>query len=192
MFVKTQATAPAFYFYRMLHLYFVALIVPEPYRQLIDEIRKEIALRFHCSHALKTIPHITLQPPFKSRLKAGEILSTLEMLNEIKNSLLVSTIGFGSFDERVAFIDVQNTGPLKYLQQRVNRLLYEKKMVPLNKHPFHPHITLAHRDLNPEYLPQIKHLVEQKEMIWNFEVNAVTLLMHQNSFWQPSGSVVFG
>ncbi len=71
----------------------------------------------------------------------------------------------------------------------MNQLLNEKKIVPLNNRPFHPHITLAHRDLNPVFLSEIKHLVEQKEILWKFEVNAVTLLIHQNGRWQKSGSI---
>lgn len=155
----------------------------------MDDIRMEIAEKFNCRHALKTIPHITLQPPFKTTSDSAEILNCLKSLSEINHPVTVSTSGFNSFDERVAFIDVAITEELKNLHQRVNQLLHENKIVPINNRPFHPHITLAHRDLNPAFLPEIKHLVEQKEILWKFEVNAVTLLFHLNGRWRSDGEV---
>lgn len=149
----------------------------------------EIAEKFNCRHALKTVPHITLQAPFKTTSDSTEILNGLKPLSEINQTISVSTKGFNSFDDRVAFIDVEVTAELKNLQQRVNQLLNEKKIVPLNNRPFHPHITLAHRDLKPAVLPEIKHLVKQKEILWKFEVNAVTLLIHQNGRWRSDGEV---
>lgn len=148
-----------------------------------------MAGKFNCRHALKTVPHITLQPPFKTTFSASEILACLKPLSEINLPVTVSTTGFNSFDDRVAFIEVNLTDELNSIQQRVNLFLNEKKMVPLNNRPFHPHITLAHRDLNPEFLPEIKHLVEQKEILWKFEVNAVTLLIHQNGRWKNAGEI---
>ncbi len=148
-----------------------------------------MAEKFNCRHALKTIPHITLQPPFKTVSGNDELLNCLQPLSAANHPLSVSTTGFNSFDERVAFIEVEVTDELKTLSQMVNQLLNEKKIVPLNNRQFHPHITLAHRDLNPVFLPEIKHLVEQKEILWKFEVNAVTLLIHQNRRWQSAGEV---
>lgn len=187
--IKRRPHCLRFYFYRVLNLYFVALVIPPPFQQWIDEIRMEMADKFNCRHALKTVPHITLQPPFKSESAGTEILNCLKPLSEMNHPLCVSTTGFDSFDNRVAFIDVKVTDELKNTQRYTHQLLAERKIVPLNCRPFHPHITLAHRDLNPVFLPEIKHLVEQKEIKWMFEVNAVTLLIHQNGKWQSTGEV---
>lgn len=148
-----------------------------------------MAEKFNCRHALKTVPHITLQPPFKTETGSAEILNCLKPLSEMNHPLPVSTTGFNSFDDRIAFIDVELTKELKNLQQRINHFLSEKKIVPFNNRQFHPHITLAHRDLNPGFLPEIKHLVEQKETQWMFELNAVTLLIHQSGKWQNAGEI---
>jgi 2'-5' RNA ligase len=174
------------------YLYFTALIVPQPYRQLIDNFRMELAAKFNCRHALKTVPHITLQPPFKTAVSSDAILNYLNPLTETCHAVTISTQGFSSFDERVAFIDVAPSAELLHLQKRTNQLLHEKNVVPLCNRLFHPHITLAHRDLNPSILPELKQLAGQKNLVMKFEVNTVALLIHQNGKWHLAGETLLG
>lgn len=173
----------------MLNLYFVALIVPYPFQSVINDFRKEIVEKYNCRHALKTVPHITLQPPFKTKAGSEEILKCLSSLSETTHPFSVSTTGFDSFDERVAFIAVELNDELKNLQQRVNQLLSEQKLAPVNNRAFHPHITLVHRDLNPVILPELRSMAGQKEIIRTITMNAVTLLIHQNRQWQNAGEI---
>jgi 2'-5' RNA ligase len=47
-------------------LYFIAIIPPQPYKEKIAGIKQSFAEIYHVSHALKSPPHITLIPPFKT------------------------------------------------------------------------------------------------------------------------------
>ncbi|MDE5096246.1 MAG: 2'-5' RNA ligase family protein, partial [Trichodesmium sp. St11_bin5] len=46
-------------------LLFVALVPPENIQNQVTEIKEYFSRNYNSSHALKSVPHITLQPPFK-------------------------------------------------------------------------------------------------------------------------------
>ncbi len=46
-------------------LFFIALLPPQPIQNQITDIKQYCAQTYNSCHALKSPPHITLQPPFK-------------------------------------------------------------------------------------------------------------------------------
>ncbi|HEX6915072.1 MAG TPA: 2'-5' RNA ligase family protein, partial [Chitinophagaceae bacterium] len=48
----------------MNSLYFVAVIPPQPLCGKITAVKQDFRERFHSSHALRLVPHITLKAPF--------------------------------------------------------------------------------------------------------------------------------
>jgi 2'-5' RNA ligase len=170
-------------------LYFVALMVPWPFSDEINKIRTGIAQQFGCWHALKTPPHITLQPPFRTQSDGNELLKILQPVSQHHSSFSIRTGPVNAFANRVAYLEVIAPPILFQMQQQVCHLLEEKKLVRPDRRVFHPHITLAHRDIPGERMPDIKRFAEQMQSFWEFKVQELTLLIHRNGQWQVNGTL---
>ena len=49
---------------------------------------------------------------------------------------------------------------------------------------FHAHITIAYRDLEPNFKPAWEYFQNQ-ELEMNFLCDQITILKHNGEFWQP-------
>ncbi|MGF1493336.1 MAG: 2'-5' RNA ligase family protein [Microcoleaceae cyanobacterium] len=102
-------------------LFFVALLPPMPLQERVTQIKQHFAEVYHSSHALKSPPHITLQPPFE--WLASEITALQHCLEEFASehtAIPVALSGFGSFSDRVIYIDVVRTPELLELQKQLS------------------------------------------------------------------------
>ncbi len=165
-------------------LYFIAIVVPEPFQTEITEFKKEARRLFHASHALNSPAHITLIPPFFASDNEMQYFS--EALNGfIKNKSLspVRMENFNRFGNRVIFVDVKKNPGLNRFQSELFEFF--KKHFPAfsKKNRFHPHITVAFRDLKPEIFPHAwKHFSSVKFQGY-FVPSFITLLKHENKQW---------
>jgi len=165
-----------------MNFFFIALAMPSPLKVKIDWIREEIALLFNSHHALKTPPHITLQPPFKS-------LSTIENLNDIisdYNCFLpvhIRLSGFGFFGNKVAFINVKNQDQLTLLRAELCKRLRKEGITQEAAGAFYPHLTLAHRDLIPKQAILLKKYLDKLQFEEEVKVEKLTLYQHSGKRW---------
>ncbi|MGL4501873.1 MAG: 2'-5' RNA ligase family protein, partial [Planktothrix sp.] len=100
-------------------LFFIALLPPKPIQNQITEIKQYCAQTYNSRHALKSPPHITLQPPFQwltEDLPSLEQHLTTFALNHAPIPITLS--GFNAFPPRVLFVDVLKTPELINLQQQ--------------------------------------------------------------------------
>lgn len=138
----------------MFHLYFIAIIPDVRLCKEITEIKKYFANNYFTKAALKLPPHITLYPPFRWDDK-NENLLTVSSNNFIQGKAPFSIFlnGFGCFEPKVIFIKPEFCNKLNVF--RNDLLLHLKSTInlsdPQNERSFHPHITLASRDLKKEF-----------------------------------------
>ena len=94
---------------------------------------------------------------------------------------------FEAFPPRVIFVKPLRNKQLELLFQKLIRHL------ELNFHctdarnarPFHPHMTIAHRDLPEDSFPAIWTAFRDKSYERIFRVNAIVLLKQENGRWEP-------
>lgn len=168
-------------------LYFIAVVPPVDIRDQVTEIKKEISEKYASKHALKSPPHITLHMPFKLKEKKLEFLQ--EELNDLSKSIdpfQLRLVDFDFFEPRVVFIYVEPSEELFQLQKNVKSRM-RLKMNILNAdrkdQAFHPHMTVAFRDLKKPAFYEAKKEFEKRKISFEFQVDSVFLLKHNGRTW---------
>ena len=169
------------------HLYFIGIIPPEEVLHDIENIKKEFSENYHSRHALKSPAHITLQMPFKRKAEGEAPLKRfLEVFSQKFSPFEIELNGFGHFDKRVIFIKVIDNKTLGNLFNELksgllSEMNFTEKELPQH---FHPHVTVAHRDLSTEHFKIAWEHFQNREFTAKFSATNVTLLKHNFKFWE--------
>lgn len=173
---------------KVASLYFIAVVPPERESDQITELKHYCREHYGSIHALRSPPHITLHMPFKWNDKKRMALD--ECLNQVAaetNAIQLQLRNFDFFDPRVVFVDVLENTALRELQQRLSkqmRLNLNLFNADYKDRPFHPHVTIAFRDLKkPRFFEAKTHFSEQK-LKMDFAVGDLVLLKHDGTEWK--------
>ncbi|MBD2113519.1 MULTISPECIES: 2'-5' RNA ligase family protein [Cyanophyceae] len=175
--------------------FFVALLPPQPVQDAVTAIKQEIEQRFSSRAALKSPPHITLQPPFNWSLeRLDELQHHLHRFAHQQQPIPIVLEGFSAFPPRVIYIDVHQTAALMAVQPALiahlethcglregYRTGSDHRLAPW---PFTPHVTVGFRDLAPAAFHQAWAEFEHRPFSAEFEVPTLTLLRHDGQVWQ--------
>ena len=169
--------------------YFLAIVPPSPVYEQALEMKNLFKDHYNSKASLNSPPHITLHMPFRWREdKEDELVEKLEMFNAGIEPFVLTLRNFNSFPPRVIFIDVMPNEKLNELQK--NLMKFCKKELNLfnaeyKDQPFHPHLTLALRDLKKSMYAEAWQKFSAEEYRADFIVNSVSLLKHNGKVWQP-------
>lgn len=153
-------------------LYFVALIPPEENKAQVLEWKHYMRDAFGCKVALKSPAHITLIPPFESKQEV--VLPKIEF-----QPFTVYLKNFNSFESNVIFVDVLPNEELQQLRERVVEIMHAKK----ESRFFHPHITIANRDLKQADFPKAWKHFNNLTYETSFLADKISLLKHNGQHW---------
>ncbi|MCU0383965.1 MAG: 2'-5' RNA ligase family protein, partial [Cyclobacteriaceae bacterium] len=134
--------------------YFIAIIPPPEIAEELEAHKHYCALNFQSKASLRSPAHITLVMPFLWKEKKENMLAEkLCAFCASEKPFAVTLENFASFAPRVIYAHVQSDEVLLDFQQRIAR--YVKQTFYLlhpNRYdlPWHPHITIAFRDLKKE------------------------------------------
>lgn len=168
--------------------YFLAIVPPPPLRDELARLKQEFSERYHSRAALHSPPHITLHRPFrKTPEEEGQLLQTLEALclSLIIPPFQLAFRGYGCFRPRVIFIQVSENDSLNLLQERLGEFCKVSLQVDsVDEHPFHPHLTLAFRDLKRGAFRKAWAEVKDQAYSASFMVDRFALLKHNGKVWE--------
>ncbi len=167
-------------------LYFIAVLPPQELRLEVKELKQEMQRRFAAGHALKSPAHITLQMPFRiEEFQQDTLCDLLEAFAGTQKAFAVSLNGFDGFPPRVIFIRIEDHKPLIPLQDELKTTLVDSGMIPdrAAEHPFHPHMTIATRDLSPEAFEIAWPEYRERPFKGTFQVQSLFLLRHNGKQW---------
>jgi 2'-5' RNA ligase len=169
-------------------LYFVAIVPPSPIYEEAFKQKVYFKTKYNSKASLNSPPHITLHMPFKwVERDEQDLADHLRAFAEKNAAVRIKLNGFSSFPPRVIFINVETSSELEMLQKNLER--YFKRQLNLfnakyKDLPFHPHLTLAFRDLKkPNYQKALEEFVG-KEYQANFLADKIALLKHSGSVWE--------
>lgn len=168
-------------------LYFIAIVPPEDIQEEITKLKHEVAEKYGSKHALRSPPHITLHMPFKWKDKRfDELTEVMKNLNGDLESLEVELKNFDFFEPRVVFVGVMENEKLNQLQKEVVDVC--RKQLRLDNanykdRPFHPHVTIAFRDLKKRMFYEAKREFETRGVNYRFPVEKISLLKHDGTKW---------
>ena len=168
--------------------YFIAIVPPSPIYEEALQQKEYFKAKYNSKASLNSPPHITLHMPFRWVEKdENELLEELSQFANLFTAFSINLNGFSSFPPRVIFINVESTPELEKLQRELHR--YVKRRLNLfnanyKELPFHPHLTLAFRDLKkPNYQKAWEEFVNKNYQA-SFIANKITLLKHSGTVWE--------
>lgn len=168
-------------------LYFIAIVPPPDIQEEVTTLKKEAAEKFNSKHALRSPPHITLHMPFKWKDKRdNELNEMMAQLNEQLVPFKVQLKNFDFFEPRVVFVDVVENEHLDKLQAMVVtacRRSLKLDNANYKDRPFHPHVTIAFRDLRKPMFYEAKKEFEARTFERSFQVEKIQLLKHDGKVW---------
>lgn len=143
--------------------------------------------RFFSKQARYSPPHITLHMPFEWREdKEEELKSVFKRALQKTSPFQIPLSGFGSFPPRVIFVKPENNEALNLLHQVVGeaaRLKLNLLSQDAYSRPFHPHITIAFRDLKREYFNLAWSEFKSKTYTKSFTCSGINILKKQGQYW---------
>lgn len=167
--------------------YFVAVIPPAPVFDEALELKIHCREKYHTKAALNCPPHITLHMPFWwKEEKQEKLVSNLQEFARQCDPIKICLDNFSSFPPRVIFINVTESDALNSLQKNLHRF-FKRSLDIYNanykERPYHPHLTLAFRDLKKQQYLLAWEEFSKKEYKAEFMVDKISLLKHNGKRW---------
>lgn len=131
-------------------MYYLAIVLPTHLDEKVLAFKTFMKEHYDCKVGLKSPAHITVVPPFwmKSDLE-DQLLTTATDIAASTQTFSIQTNDFSSFKPRTIFIAVAENIALHTLKRKADDVFARHPEFNIKKEnrPFHPHITIATRDL---------------------------------------------
>lgn len=175
-----------------MNRYFIAAIPPVYLANYITGVKQSIAEKYDSKAALNQPPHITVVPPFELDESKEESLYQL-VENYLKNTypFLLTLENYGSFPPKVIFIDVVPNHQLNELANNLSKVLQEQEIVKPSNYSYHPHVTVAFKDLTEENYKLAWEEYKDKNVYFNWDLNQISLLKYVDKQWLVVKDVYF-
>ena len=167
-------------------MYFIGLVLPSSLNEKILRWKNFMHERYQCKVGLKSPAHITLVPPFwMEEEKETALLHDVTRLASSYSSFTIKTKNFSAFKPRTIFIDVEKTEVLVQLKERVDAFfkLNTAYKAKTDSRPFHPHITIATRDLFKKSFNEAWPIFEKEKFEEEWKAGDLSVLRHNSKNW---------
>lgn len=174
-------------------LFFIALLPPPEIQDYVTGIKQDFADRYASRAALKSPPHITLQPPFEwANANIPTLEKSIKTFASGSSSVPITLYGFAAFPPRVIYVNVLKTQELLALQADLMAQMELLGIVDLSKtRPFAPHMTVAFRDLTKQNFRAAWTEFQHLPLHFEFTATQLTLLLHDGKRWDVSEEFPF-
>lgn len=173
--------------------YYIAALAPEEINQQVATWKKYMQDNHGCKVALKSPAHITMIPPFiMHEEKENDLLKALTQFAQ-RPAIEVQLKNFAAFEPRVIYVDVVPNDLLQAFKTDLDNFLLPKKQFPVKKEnrPFHPHITIANRDIPLIGFPKAWAYFEALTYEASFTIQSLTIMKHNYDHWEPAATAAF-
>ena len=166
--------------------YFLAIIPPEPVFSETETIKKEVSVKYNNKSSLRSPSHITLHMPFDWEEKKEPYLIDTCSQFKFNQTIKIQLKNYGSFEPKVVFIDVAKNEILNALQKQFVQHIKQNLNIfneSDNLRAYHPHLTIAFRDLKKSYFYLMMEEYKTKTFEGEFIANEFCLLKHAGKRW---------
>lgn len=170
-------------------LFFIALLPPPEIQDYVTQIKQDFANRYASRAALKSPPHITLQPPFEwANANISTLEESIKTFASGRESVPIRLEGFAAFPPRVIYVNVLKTQELLSLQADLMTQMDKLGIVDSvsKTRPFAPHMTVAFRDLTKQNFRAAWTEFQPRQLHFDFTAIQLTLLLHDGGRWNVS------
>src|SRR6266498_3521849 len=133
-----------------MQMYFIAIVLPQPLNEKVLKYKQMMLDKYNCKVGLKSPAHITLIPPFwMEDEKEQQLISDIDSLNNHLHPFAISTNSFSAFKPATIFIALSPNEQLSEVKRVTDNVFKNNSFynIKIDTRPFHPHITIATRDL---------------------------------------------
>jgi 2'-5' RNA ligase len=167
-------------------MYFIAILVPPEVNKKVLEWKYYMREHFGCVVAMKSPAHITLVSPFWMNEELESVFSEdVQSFSSDQIPFKIELQDFDAFRPKVIFLHVNPTEKLSKLRSDLETRLLELSKYPIKQEerPFHPHVTIANRDLMRKDFPEAFKYFQKIAYKQNFIATEICLLKHLNGEW---------
>jgi 2'-5' RNA ligase len=166
-------------------MYYVAIHCPPEIDKEVTEYKRWMKERFGCVAALKSPAHITLIPPFWLALEEETNLrQTCVSFSGDMPELTIRVNGFSHFNRKVLYAVVTGNTAIEELKKQVEfHFMSSIDVIKKDDRPFHPHITIATRDLKPSDFIKAWDHFSTKEFTASFTTRTISLMKLDAGKW---------
>ena len=176
-------------------IFFIALLPPVKVQEEATKIKQYFAKNYNSKAALKSPPHITLQPPFDWEIEnLSRLEQQLQQFCQSQGCIPMILDGFAAFKPRVIYINVLKTSELLTIQKSLMSYLESSLDIVhqvSKSRPFAPHLTVAFRDLTKPNFHQAWAEFKDQKFYFEFLVEHLTLLVHDGKMWEVYQNFLF-
>jgi 2'-5' RNA ligase len=171
-------------------MYYVAILCPPGIDKEILGFKNFMKDRFGCTAALKSPAHITMVTPFWfEETREDELQQTLQSFASDLNDLQIQLNGFSHFNKRVLFVNIEDNPGIEEIRNQAERHFIGSLGDAIRKddRPFHPHVTIATRDMKPGDFTEAWEHFSRKEFMTSFQTGTINLLKLDPDRWNVIG-----
>lgn len=168
-----------------VNMYFIAVVLPAPLNEKIHVYKKQMQERYGCTVGLKSPAHITLAAPFwMEEGKESALRQDLQNLAQQVASFPLITNDFSAFPPRTIFVAVGESIALQALKKTTDAFFRHSAYgMKFENRPFHPHITIATRDLHKKDFAEAWPSFQKEIFREPFNATGLSLLKHNGRSW---------
>ncbi|RZK04145.1 MAG: hypothetical protein EOO43_22770 [Flavobacterium sp.] len=177
-----------------MDMYFMAIVLPDDLNKKIVSYKQYMLEKYNCKVGLKSPAHITIIPPYwMDGEKEQEILVQLDIICKEIKTFPVVTKNFSAFIPRTIFIDVEVDETLKNTKKTIDQFFstHTEYGAKVDSRLFHPHITIATRDLYKKAFAEAWSYFEDKKFKVSFTALGLSVLRHNKVNWDVIHEAAF-
>lgn len=169
-----------------MEMYFIAQVLPPKLNEKVLRHKNFMLEQYGCRVGLKSPAHITLVPPFWMEEEREQVLrAAIEKLASGTTHFSLATDNFSHFKPKTIFIALATNEALNALKKNSDAFFSDQAIPGLktDERPFHPHITIATRDLHKKDFYEAWQFFEQKTFMETWMADGISLLKHNKKNW---------
>ena len=170
----------------MANMYFIALVASKEINEDILNWKHWMREQFGCIVALRSPAHITLIPPFwMDDALENKLQNDIYIFSQQQIAFEIRLNNFAAFKPRVIYVEVLPNKILDVLRQDLFGFLSNTKLFPfkIDEHPWHPHVTIAARDLHKKAFQEAWRIFKGKKYEASWITPGISLLRHNQKNW---------
>lgn len=168
-----------------MFLYLIAIVAPFSIDRKVREWKQLMLENFGCKVAQNSPAHITLIPPFKMpELQENRLLNDIRFFADREQDFLIHLQNFAAFPPKVIYVNVAHNQFLERIKTTLEEFLTVSYPIKKESRTFHPHVTIANRDLKKQDFSAAWRLFRNEVYKASFPASAISILRHNGSIWK--------
>jgi 2'-5' RNA ligase len=169
-----------------MQMYFIAIVLPQHLNEKVLKYKNLMLEKYNCKVGLKSPAHITLVPPFwLQEEKEKPLIDDIDILSKQPGPFSISTNHFSAFKPKTIFIAVAPNAKLNSVKMATDDFFTNNSFysIRVDTRPFHPHITIATRDLYKKSFLEIWPWFAEKKFEEEWIAEGISVLRHNKKNW---------